>query len=104
MSKKADLFFEIFSGEYVEILQDFEITTTMNMSEHGEAHEIRMPMTVSGVLMDTDGEFLFLSSDGEQVNQALPIHTIKHIGIVPMKDQMQEVLDDVEPDPGSQFN
>lgn len=96
MSKKPDLFFEVFSGEMVEIVQDFEVTSNVSLTGDGEIQEIRMPMTVSGIVMDTDGEFLFLSNDGESVNQALPIHTIKHIGIVENTDALQEVLDDIE--------
>lgn len=96
MSKKADLFFETFAGEMVEILQDFEVTMNVSLTGDGEVQEMRTPMTVSGILLDTDGEFLFLSNDGESVNQALPIHTIKHIGIVGNTDTLQEVLDEID--------
>jgi hypothetical protein len=105
MSKKTDLLFDTFAGEHVEIVQDFEVTTQLHIDpESGTPAEIRMPMTVTGVVMDTDGEFLFLSADGQEVNQALPIWTIKHIGIVDTTDTMQAVLDSIEPEDGNSYN
>lgn len=104
MKKTADTFFETFAGEFLEIVQDFDVTTSFNMGEHGP-QEVRMPMTVTGFLMDSDGEFLYLSPDGEEINQALPIDSIKHIGIVELKDPEQSILDDVpEPENDLGFN
>lgn len=96
MAKKSDLFFEIFTGEFVEIIQDFEITASFNIVED-HPQEVRMPMTVTGYLLDSDGDFLYLSRDGEGVDQALPLHTVKHIAIVEMKDASDEILDNTEP-------
>ena len=102
--KKSNLFFETFAGEFVEIVQDFEITTSFNQHED-HMHEVRMPMTVSGFVMDTDDEFIYLSPDGENVNQALPIHTIKHIGIVQASNELQDLLDSVpNPSDKKDFN
>lgn len=101
--KNKDTFFETFAGEFVEIVQDFEVTTNLNIVDD-RVQEMRMPMTVSGFVMDSDGEFLYLSPEGEEINQALPIHTIKHICIVPVANPLQEMLDIVEPPEGKDFN
>jgi hypothetical protein len=99
-----DPLLEIFINEYVEILQDYEVTTQVAMTEDGVAQPMRMPMTVTGYVMDSDGEFLYLSSNGEEVNQALPISSIKHIGIVQPNDPMQNALDEVETPEGNTYN
>lgn len=100
--KKADMFFDIFIDEYVEILQDYEVTTNITIAD--ELREVRMPMTVSGYVKDTDDYFLFLSTDGQEINQALPIESIKHIGIIPQVDPIMEMLDEVETPEGNNFN
>lgn len=96
------MFFDIFIDEYVEILQDYEVTTNITIAD--ELREVRMPMTVSGYVKDTDDYFLFLSTDGQEINQALPIESIKHIGIIPQVDPIMEMLDEVETPEGNNFN
>lgn len=100
--KKADMFFDIFINEYVEILQDYEVTTNITIAE--ELREIRMPMTVTGYVKDTDDYFLFLSTDGNEINQALPIESIKHIGILQQTDPIMEMLDQADTPEGNSFN
>ena len=102
---KRDIFFETFTGKFVEIVQDFEITTSVNITEDGAPMEMRMPMMVTGVVLDSDNEFLFLSQDGEEVNQALPINSIKHIQIIKASDQEDQILDMTpEPEDKSGYN
>jgi hypothetical protein len=101
---KADMFFDIFVNEYVEIVQDYEVTTNISLTTDGDVKEMRMPMTVSGMVKDSDDYFLFLSTDGHEINQAVPIESIKHIGIVKQSDPMLEMLDDVEPPDEKDFN
>jgi len=100
MKMKRKTLFEMFVTEYVEIVQDYEITTSVNMTEEGHASEIRMPMMVTGFVLDSDGEFLFLSQDGEEVNQAIPISSIKNISIASVTDSTTEALDNIEPPEG----
>jgi len=97
MSKKqSNVFFETFCGELVEIVQDFDITSSFKVDQEGHMQEVRMPMTVSGFLMDIDDVFVYLSNDGAEVNQAIPMDTIKHIGIVEVKSEMEEMLDEAD--------
>jgi hypothetical protein len=97
MKKQVNPFFETFAGEYVQIVQDFEITTYINVSED-QSQEVRMPMTCTGFLMDLVDGMVYLSPDGENINQALPFDSVKHVEIVELKDAEQEALDEV-PDP-----
>jgi len=97
MKKQVNAFFETFAGEYIQIVQDFEITTYINVSED-QSQEVRMPMTCTGFLMDLVDGMVYLSPDGENINQALPFDSVKHVEIVELKDAEQEALDEV-PDP-----
>lgn len=98
---KHKAFFETFCGEFCEIVQDYEITTQVSLTEEGATNELRMPMTVVGFVMDSDEGFLFLSEDGEEVREALPISSIKHIRIVSVPNPLDSILDDIEVPEGS---
>lgn len=97
---KSKTLFETFAGEHCEIVQDYEITTQLKMTEEGPT-EIRVPMTVTGIVLDSDGEFLFLSSTGEEVDQAIPISSIKVIQIVPVSNPHDDQIDEFDPPEGA---
>lgn len=104
MKSKADMFFDIFVDEFVEILQDYEVTTNVALSENGEVQPLRMPMTITGYVKETDDYFLFMSKDGKEINQALPIESIKHIAIVDQSDTIMDILDEANPPEDQGFN
>lgn len=97
MKKSNNVFFETFAGEYCEVILDVQIPSSFNLTE-GEMHEVKMPLTVNGFVMDADDVFIYLSTDGESVNQAFPIKDLKHISIVEVKNPLQELLDEI-PEP-----
>lgn len=96
-TKDVNPFFETFVGEYIQVVQDFEITTYIQVSEE-QSQEVRMPMTCTGFLMDLVDGMVYLSPDGENINQALPFSSVRHVEIVELKDEVQEMLDN-SPDP-----
>ena len=102
--KKGEGLFKTFVGEYVQIIQDFEVVTSFNIEEDN-TQEVRTPMTVTGFLMDLSDGFLYLSPDGENIDQALPLHTVKNICILEVQDEADTVLDTVlPPDKDSGYN
>lgn len=103
MKKATSTFFDMFAGEYIQVVQDFEITTYFNVSED-QSQEVRMPMTCTGFLMDYEDGMLYLSPDGENINQALPFSSVKHVEIVELKDEAQEMLDKIDIPDGANFN
>ncbi len=104
MKKTSNLYFDTFCGEYIQVVQDFEITTYITVSED-QSQEVRMPMTCTGFLMDLVEGVVYLSPDGENINQAIPYSSIKHTEIVELKDEAQEALDQVpEPNDRSGYN
>jgi hypothetical protein len=99
-TKSKDLFVKSFSLEYVEILTDMSTRQIVEGNEGPE--EIHLPMVVYGFVMDADDTFVYLSFDGENVNQALPMSIIKHIQIISEEDQLDEMLDQIGAPEGEQ--
>lgn len=104
MAKKSSIFFEIFCGEFVEIVTDLQITNQVAMGEDGQVHEMKMPLTLTGFVMYADEEFIYLSPDGESVNQAFPKSDLKHIQIVDLEAQVNEIFDIPDPAEGHGYN
>lgn len=100
--KKSNLFFETFVSEYVEIVQDYEVTHSISITDDGPT-EMKVPMTVAGFVMDSDDTFLYLGPDGESVTQALPLTSIKHIAIVQVTDPVEDMFEGL-PDPEDKKN
>jgi hypothetical protein len=95
MKKSNSVFLNVFVSEFVEIVSDLNITTSITVNEEGQTQPVQMPLTVSGFVMDTDDAFVYLSQDGENINQALPINSIKHVAIVDVAAKDAE-LDEVD--------
>lgn len=105
MKKGNNVFFETFAGEYCEVILDVQIPSSFNIGSEGELHEMKMPLTINGFVMDADDMFIYLSADGESVNQAFPIKELKHIAIVEVKNPLQELLDEIpEPKDKKEYN
>jgi hypothetical protein len=101
MAKKNNIFFEVFCGEFCEIVTNLEVTNTINIGDDGHTHDTRMPLTLGGFLMDVDDEYIYLSDDGENVNQAFPKCDLKNIRIVDINAEVDNMLDSIpEPDKG----
>ena len=103
--KKTNIFFDVFCGEMVEIITDLDVIQTVKVSEDNEAIPgPAIPMVVNGFLMDIDEKWLYLSQNGEQVNEALPIDAIKHIAIIDVQKELNQAFDNL-PDPeGNEFH
>jgi hypothetical protein len=96
MKKSNSVFLNVFVSEFVEIVSDLNITTSITVNEEGQTQPVQMPLTVSGFVMDTDDSFVYLSQDGENINQAIPLKDVKHIAIVDVAAKEQQILDSVE--------
>lgn len=102
---KVNVFLTVFASEFVEIISDLNLTTNIQVSEEGHTTPVDMPLTVTGFVMDVDDLFVYLSHDGENVNQALPILSVKHVAIVDINAKMDEALDEFDlPDEGSEYH
>lgn len=97
--KKSSQFLTVFVGEMVEILTDLKMESSIPVAED-IVQTVQVPLTVNGFVMDVDDTFVYLSPDGENVNQALPLNSIKHIAISEIKAP-EDVLIDEMPDDGN---
>jgi len=97
MKKPKTNFFELFRGEYCEMILGLEVTTSITLDDSGSPQQVRMPLTVTGFVMDVDDQFLYLSPDGININQAFPMNELKHIQIVDVQDEVDQALDEASP-------
>jgi len=97
--KKATRFLETFVSEYIEIITDMQTVQSMKIDSEGNITDgPPIPMIVNGFLLDCDDTFVYLSSSGETVDQAIPLDSIKHVQIVEIKSELDSYLDTI-PDP-----
>ena len=107
MKKKStgDIFLQNFAGEFVEVILDMKVPQNIEVNAEGEVITVEGPLSVAGFVLDSDENFLFLSEDGENVNQAIQLKDIKHIAIstVTEKDPLidERLLDEETPEDGS---
>jgi len=93
MSNELDsTFFLTFSGQKVII--------TTNMSSNVSAQDdngnsLTVPIFYEGILLDYDNEWLYLSDNAQEINQAVPRSAVIHIGINEDKDVFEEILDEM---------
>ena len=97
-------FLTTFVSDYVEILTDVSLRQTIPTTDGG-AQEVVTPLTVQGFVMDCDETFVYLSPDGETIDQALPLSSIKHIQVMTETAEMDQLLDDADiPDRDEGYN
>lgn len=87
-------FLNVFGDEYVEIVTNLNITTSINVSEEGHVQPVEMPLTVSGFVKDVDNMFVYLSKDGVEVDQGVPLNSIKHVAIIDVNKGSDDLLDE----------
>lgn len=90
-NKKAEVFFNVFGGEFVEIVHTLEVPLSIEVEE-GHTHDIKVPLTLNGFVMDVADGWVFLSPDGENVNQAVPLGDVRHIAIIDVTEEPEETF------------
>lgn len=100
---KAAQFLTVFAGEYVQIITSVS-DNVLIPTEDGGQHPVEAPLLISGFVMDNDGVFIYLSEDGENVNQAVTLTAIQHIGIVDLSAKEAEPMDDIDIPDDSSFH
>ena len=94
MDKDNSRFLHVFGNEYVEIVTNLNITTSINVSEEGHVQPVEMPLTVSGFVLDVDDTFVYLSKGGEEIDQGVPLNSIKHVAIIDVNKGQDDLLDE----------
>lgn len=97
MAKKSnmvDKFFEIFAGEYVEIITSLK-TVHEIQSEEGFVSQT-LPFYVYGYLLDTDDDYIYLGEHPNNVSKVVSRKEVKAMEIHKEVDLYEEMLDSVE--------
>lgn len=81
-------FFTSFVGEYIVIICKI-------LGEHGSG--LKLPVTVTGYLLDIDDDFYYLSDDGINVTRAVRKTEILTVEVHDEKTPEQEILENAKP-------
>jgi len=76
-----DLFFDIFIGEFVDIITKRRSSRISVNPDTGETDQIEMPMVISGYLLDEDEVYYFIGVTPKEVSNAVKKSIVDHVGL-----------------------
>ena len=76
-----DLFFDIFIGEFVDIITERKTTRISVNQESGETEQLEIPMIISGYILDEDDSYYFIGATDRQVSHAVKKSIVDHVSI-----------------------
>lgn len=81
MAKKKDTqLFQIFIGEYVEIMCS-ERVERVTVDDEGTTTHTTLPLVLNGFFLDADDEFIYLGNTADAVTQAIHRTRVFHIAL-----------------------
>lgn len=95
-------FFEIFCGEYLQIIIDKEIETVEQSETHSK--QTKIPVAINGYLTDEDDQFLYIGYMPDSINQAIRKEYIIHVEVSEEQTIMDELIASGEVPDESEFN
>lgn len=92
---------EAFAGEGVEITT----RVTLNTGEPTEDNPAAIiPLIIQGFFLDCDGMFVYISDDGENIDHAIRLSDVIHIGRIKQVDEYDEALEIDPPESDKGYN
>lgn len=91
--KIKDVFYNIFVGEFVQIVTEVQ-TKTVQQSEE-EIKESNHPVILEGYLLDVDDDFYYLGDTPNSISSGVKKTKIVHIQIAEPKSYMDDILDEM---------
>lgn len=76
-----DLFFDIFIGEFVDIITKRKTSRISVDPETGETEQIEVPMMISGYILDEDESYYFIGSTERHVTHAVKKSIVDHVSV-----------------------
>lgn len=95
-------FFEIFCGEYIQIIIDKEIETVEQSENHTK--QTKIPVAINGYLADEDDQFLYIGYMPDSINQAVRKDYVIHVEVSEEQSIMDELVASGEIPDESEFN
>lgn len=101
--KKADRLFEIFAGEFVNIIINQYVEQSVTDGE--TVQSMSSPLTVQGYLTDEDEIYLYLGHSPELYHQAIKKDVIIHVELSEEKNPLDDLIEQIEaPDKKEGYN
>ena len=88
-SESKNLFLNIYLGEFVSILVDYDM---MEETEQGVKTQV---VTIEGYVLDSDSKFLHLSDNGTEVCKSVNIDYIITLSLSAKGDGNTDMLNDI---------
>ena len=87
---KSDKLFELFAGEYVQIIIDKDVEVSKQTASQVET--MKSPMSINGYLVDVDDVYLYLGISPNAITQAIPRDFLLHIEISEEETVVDELI------------
>lgn len=91
--KSKNVLLDSFLNKYVFILTDVLAKRSVRNDEYEET--VEQPIKILGYLLDMDEEFFYVGEGSQVVTQAISRSSIKHMETAEVKDQYDEILDNM---------
>ncbi len=91
--KKTSVLTDAFLGRYVFILTDVLAKRSVRNDEYEET--VEQPIKLLGYLLDMDEEFFYVGESTQTITQAVARKSVKHIETATVKDEWDELLDNL---------
>lgn len=98
----TDVFSMVFLMEHVEILTKVRLNQGIETPDGIVDHE--SPLVVQGYILDVDDEYYYIGTTVEEVTEAVKKDVVDHISIIKVKDNFDEILDDMPTPTKKDFN
>jgi hypothetical protein len=89
--KKKVSLFDVFIGEFVEILTGIEITTSAQ--SESEITQQVLPLYFYGYFLDSDDDYIYLGENPKQICRALRLDEVKMIQIQKEPNELDDLLE-----------
>lgn len=89
-SNKEDKLFDLFAGEYVQIIIDKDVEVSKQTASQVET--MKSPMSLKGYLVDVDDVYLYLGVSPTAITQAIPRDILLHIEISEEESIVDELV------------
>ncbi len=76
-----DLFFDIFIGEFVDIITKRKTSRISVNPDTGDTEQMEIPMIISGYILDEDESYYFIGATDRQVSHAVKKTIVDHVSI-----------------------
>lgn len=90
-SKKADRLFEIFAGEYINIIINVMMEQTVTDGE--QLQTVKTPISVQGYLTEEDDVYLYLGHTPGLLNQSVAKNIIVHVEVAQEETEVEETME-----------